>query len=306
MINIIMNKKIIFLSLILSILFTSQNVSAATIDNSNVGFVPSNIWYSNDPDTEGEKVRIYTVVFNPYQKEFSGEVSFYDGEILLGKKTFTISSIGTKDVYIDWTVSLGTHKIFAKITNAKYLISKGVYEQVNAEESTSDTSSYTVYKKILPNISDVKDNVTKTVNDIKNPVNNLEQKILESTPDYVSKPIINSSNFLENWRGSQIEIIDTKKDAVKSEIDILQQENSKVEVLKEESDTNTDNNTDNKNTTKSIGEEFKSSTTTPFKYVELFFLTILSFIIGNKIIFYATLVLIFALFIKILWRKIFK
>ena len=54
--------------------------------SSNTGFVPGNIWYSKDPFEEGDKVKIYTFIFNPDSRELSGTVIFFDKTVLLGKK----------------------------------------------------------------------------------------------------------------------------------------------------------------------------------------------------------------------------
>ncbi|MDQ3075652.1 MAG: hypothetical protein M3Q34_00800 [bacterium] len=298
-----MNKKILAIFILLIFTLLPYQSYAATEDTSNVGFIPANIWYSDTPDTEGEDVRIYTVVFNPYQKELSGTVSFYDNEVLLGKKDFAVPGVGIKDVYVEWTVTLGAHKIFAKINDTKYLVSKGVYEPVTLKENTSETSSYTVYKKILPKIEDIKQDVNKAVDDIRTPVNNFQQKILESTPDYVSKPIITSTNFLENWRGVQNDAVELRKTSIVAELEALKKESSKEEFLKEEGEVE---EAEVVTETKGIGEKFKESSSQPFKYVELFFFTLISFIVGNKFVFYCVLIIIVATFIRLLWRMIFK
>lgn len=299
-----MNKKVAtIISLMLFVLLPSTSF-ALVQDTSNVGFIPANIWYSDTPNTQGEKVRIYTVVFNPYQKELKGNVSFYDGEMLLGKKDFVVPTIGTKEVYVEWTVTLGTHKIFARINNLKYLVSKGAYEDITVKEDTSETSAYTVYKPILPSVSDIKDKVEVAKDTVKVPVNNLQQKILESTPDYVSKPIVSTSNFFENWRNAQISVIESKKADVVAELNLITKENTEAEVSSDT--TNKSLTQEDATSPQKIGKDFKSSLLTPLKYVELFFITLLSYIIGYKLIFYATLVVIFALFVRLLWGKIFK
>ena len=104
--------------------FISIHKSYASLD---AGFVNSNIWYSQDNFTEGDKIKIYTVIFNPDSRQFSGTVSFFDKTVLLGKKNFSISGNGVNNVSIDWTVIAGDHTIFAKIENSKFLISDGKY-----------------------------------------------------------------------------------------------------------------------------------------------------------------------------------
>src|SRR3989344_4963797 len=81
---------------------------------SNAGFVPGNIWYSTDPFEEGDKIKIYTLIFNPDARELSGTVIFFDNSIFLGKKDFVAPAKGVKDISIDWTAAAGSHSILRK------------------------------------------------------------------------------------------------------------------------------------------------------------------------------------------------
>jgi hypothetical protein len=170
----------IILFLIFS-LFPTQNIFA---QNKNTGFVSGNIWYSKDPFEEGDKVKIYTFVFNPDVRELSGSVIFFDKTTLLGKKDFTIPAKGADDVSIDWTVSTGDHSIFAKIENAKFLISKGNYEEVYLAENETEKSTSSVSKKIVANtLSQIKDNKDSIISVI--------QKIIEVKKGGVRRGLYN-------------------------------------------------------------------------------------------------------------------
>src|SRR5438552_250675 len=105
---------------ILVLLFFLMPVGA--LAQSNAGFIPSNIWYSKDPFEEGDKIKIYTLIFNPDSRQLSGTVSFFDQDNLLGKKTFTVTAKGVKDIAIDWMATVGSHKIYAKIESAQFLV----------------------------------------------------------------------------------------------------------------------------------------------------------------------------------------
>ena len=112
-------------SIVLFLIFSLFPIQKIFAQNSNTGFVPGNIWYSKDPFEEGDKIKIYTFIFNPDARELSGTVIFFDKTVLLGKKDFIILSKSANDISIDWTVTAGDHTIFGKIENAKFLISKG-------------------------------------------------------------------------------------------------------------------------------------------------------------------------------------
>ena len=108
---------------------------------SKAGFVPENLWYSKDPFEEGEKIKIYTVIFNPDTRELDGSVVFFDNNVFLGKKSFTAPAKSVKDVYINWSVTAGNHNIFGKIEDAKFLISTGNYQEVYLADNETNKSN---------------------------------------------------------------------------------------------------------------------------------------------------------------------
>src|SRR3989338_5661631 len=67
-------KKALIFVLIINSLFGACRAYA---QSSNAGFVPGNIWYSLDPFLEGDKIKIYTLIFNPDPRELSGTVIFF-------------------------------------------------------------------------------------------------------------------------------------------------------------------------------------------------------------------------------------
>ena len=244
---------------------------------SSAGFVPGNIWYFKDPFEEGDKIRIYTVLFNPDQREFSGTVRFFDKSTFLGKKDFVMAGRTVKDISIDWTVTVGEHTIFAKIENAKFLISPGKYEEVYLSDSQTEESKRTVKKKVADKESADVDAtgkiLDKSAETISNTMTNLGKLIEEKTPYFIAKPIIAATGGIESWRESTA----------------LDSKNAKVET-KKQLDTA-------KNDTSKLGR--------PFKYIKLFFFTLISFIFGNKFIFYGLSVVLAFFFLRYIWHLIF-
>src|ERR1035437_1568488 len=174
-----MKKVAIVLFLILSI-FPIYKIHAQT---SNAGFVPSNIWYSKDPFEEGDKIKIYTLVFNPDSRELSGTVTFFDVNVFLGKQDFVVPAKGVKTISIDWTVIAGDHTIFGKIENAKFLVSKGKYEEIYLSENETEKSSRSVAKKIIIKAPDPIKNASENGQTSPGTVQNIEALIKEKTPD---------------------------------------------------------------------------------------------------------------------------
>jgi hypothetical protein len=85
----------------------------------NVGIIKSGIWYSKDPFYAGDKVRIYTLVFNGSDQDLMGEVVFDDNGKVLCRGNFTATSGKSQEIWCDWTATLGEHKISAKIVSPK-------------------------------------------------------------------------------------------------------------------------------------------------------------------------------------------
>ncbi len=243
--------------------------SFANAQDSTVNFVKTDIWYSKAKLVEGDKVKIYTAIYNPDSRELSGVVAFYDNGTLLGKKNFIIPGNGVRDVSIDWTVTLGGHSVFAKIEEARLTLAKGKYEQIllNNVETSKDTSI--VYKKIASSINTevVNENIENTASSVTEPISDIGLKIIEKTPEFISEPVSDSVNFLENFRTENKTLANIKKEQSKQET------------------------------------EFSEST--PFAYAKLFLFTLLSFILSSKLLFYGLSIFIFAGLIAVIWRKFF-
>lgn len=254
---------------------------------SNAGFVPGNIWYSVDPFKEGDKIKIYTLIFNPDTRELSGTVIFFDNSIFLGKKDFIAPGKEVKDVSIDWTVMVGDHKIFAKIENAKFLLSNGKYEEVYLAENKTQESVRTV-TKIIPKAIDSDVNHRSEIVPGLESIRNIEKIIGENTPEFIAKPIILTATAIEKWRSDTAIVSKNKKETAQSQIKAL-------DFTK---------NNDEKTVPDSKNVEV-NKTLKPFKYIEFFFFTFLSFVFNNKFIFYGALMTVIFLFLRWIWHLIF-
>jgi hypothetical protein len=264
------------IGIILFLIFSLLPIQKIFAQSANTGFVSANIWYSKDPFIEGDKIKIYTFVFNPDNRQLSGTVNFFDNTILLGKKDFTVAANATSTISINWTVTAGDHTIFGQIENAKFLLSNGNYETVSLTENQTEKSSRTVSKKITSQSTDTGANSTFTS------ISDIEKTITEKTPSFITEPIISAVNALEQFRTNINIASDSKKTEVQKEIKALA------------------------NTTTTPKEEVpQNSILQPLKYVELFFLTISSFILNNKILFYGVLAIIAFLILRFIWNFFF-
>lgn len=280
-------KKSIKIILYIFLFFTILPLSSYA-QSSNVGFIPSNIWYSKDPFTEGDKIKIYTLLFNQDPRELSGEVLFYNKDTLLGKKSFALKSQESEVVGLDWTVTSGTHTIYAKIEGAKFLVGTGKYEEVTITHDQSEKSQKIVIKKITPDIGKIENDIKETSKDVLVPIKDIQEKIIENTPLSVSEPVKAISNNIDDYRISGLDYVTTKKVDIQSEIDAYKETPKTVSENKEETKTNTN----------------KSSVEKPLKYLSLFFFTVLTLILKNKVIFYILCILVIFYVLRFVWRKI--
>ncbi len=253
---------LVYFFVILSFLgLTTSQVEAST------GFVPGNIWYSKDPFEEGDKIKIYTVIFNSETEEFSGTVAFYDETTLLGKKAFSVPARGVKDVSIDWTVAVGDHKIYGKIENAKYTSADGKQENVTIAGNTTEESSRDVKKKIIIQAKnqDAEKGLTS--------VEKFGETVIDKTPSIIKTPIASGIDTLEGFRGNTASNIKDKKAEVTKQIQTIEDKDKQPETKNKE------------------GEE-DSTVARPLKQAHLFFLKVADFVFSNKLVYYSIFFLI--------------
>lgn len=267
--------------IVLFLIFSLLPIQNTLAQGSNSGFVSGNIWYSKDPFEEGDKIKIYTFIFNPDTRELSGTVIFFNKTVLLGKKNFVVPAKSANDVSIDWTVTAGDHVIFGKIENAKFLISAGKYEEVYLAENETEKSSRAVSKKIVSKSDSNTDSNSDTVGTGIS-VSEITKTIQEKTPDFITKPITSAADKLEEFREDTIIASENKKEKVKKEIDDL-----------------------NKNKTGLNSETTQNPLLKPFKYVELLFFSVLSLLLKNRILFYGIIIVAVFFLVRFIWKKIF-
>lgn len=277
--------KILFLVLFYFLSFGNNFIFAQ--NPSTTGFIPSNIWYSKDPFEEGDKIKIYTLVFNSDKRELSGSVLFFDNNVLLGKKNFVASPSSVAQVSINWNVNAGDHDIFAKIENSKFTISAGKYEDVYLNENESEHSKSTVNKKIVldsTNKSIVDNSNNQNVTNTGDQISNITNTIKENTPDVIAKPLIATANVTEGFRNGVENNLSKKETEINKDIKNL-------------------SNVSNKKTDTSFFK--KPNIQKPFKYVELFFVKLFGFIFKYKIVFYIVSFFLILFLLRFIWQKFF-
>ncbi len=128
---------IIFLLCTSGVLFAQ----AGEVPAKNGGFVPANIWYSEDIFFAGDTIRIYTVIYNGGTEELSGTVEFLDNGAPVGKTDFTVSSGGrVRNPWINWKAIEGKHMISARIVESYAVAPGGVKRSVALKNTETGKS----------------------------------------------------------------------------------------------------------------------------------------------------------------------
>lgn len=111
----------------------------------NVGFVPSNIWYSKDSFFAGETIRVYTVIFNGSEYDIEGTVQFFDNGTPINKAAFTVQKGGkVEDVSVEYVTKEGNHIITARIVDASVLEKNGKKKLLSLENKEAGKSEINV------------------------------------------------------------------------------------------------------------------------------------------------------------------
>lgn len=276
---------IFFLAVFLS---NAGSVFAQDSSLSNTGFIQENIWYSKEPLVDGASVQIHTIIFNSRIEPLSGTVQFFDNEILLGKKDFSVAGGAVKDMSIDWRVTAGNHAIHAEILNSKITTADGKIESILLEQNKTGTSKRTVAKKIVPENKSA-DISGSSSDQILNAIDTAGAFIQEKTPDVVAKPVEAAARAVDGWRDETGKTLENKKIEAQKQI----KEDGKITGTIEIGN-------DGAKITPS-----ESALEKPFNYVKLFFFKLASYVFNHKILFYPLSGLLIFWLLRFGWRRIF-
>ncbi len=263
--------------LIFFLCFFVASPTFATFEaQSNVGFITAPIWYSKDPFSDGDAIKIYTVVFNGGDQTIRGSVEFYDKTTILGRQDFVVVPKNLKDVSIDWNVTAGDHSITAKIIDPEVVLPLGKTESVFIDHTETAASKRTVMKRILPKSTVPSDEVP-----VLKQVDALEKIITSHTPTVFTGAVGGVVGTIDTWRSTTGSTVQEKKDVA-------------ALALRKES----------AGTTASAASPSEKYVDTPIRYVTLFFLTLFSFILNTPILFYGLILLVVALIVRIIYKAI--
>lgn len=291
---------------------TSTSVGAATTTTyKNLGFLQGNIWYSKDPFYDGDKIRVYTAIFNSSVYDLLGTAEFYDNDKPIGKMDFSVASGGKlKEVWADWQATLGNHKISARIVKAQ--ISKVGTQtetiiiasaQTGADERLVDLSpaKKAELEKLEQSQKLTEEEPIKTefattatadkiISDAKNLFGTSTQEAAQKMLDFAFGKVEPAFTAINNFADSKAQKIEVKKEEIKKEIGRLS--------------AKTPTTTPDVVGVATTSEAY-FTLDSPFKSAYLFLLTILGLFFKYKVAFYLVSALFLYKILKFLYKIIF-
>lgn len=271
--------------------FLPANLAEAAILK-NAGFIQGNIWYSQDSFSEGDKVRIYSAIFNNSGSDLMGAVEFYDKETKIGSSNFSAINGRLVEVWTDWTATAGAHEIFAKIVNAKISKVGGGFEDVELPSLTTAKSAKSALPKPLPKPVVVPEPLPAS-----GPLGESEEEAagaaqarepLAAATSYAKAAVAIINGAADNLAQK----IESQKEAVKKEIEVL---NSVV--------SEPNSSPAGPEIGKVESSEKNIQVEKPLKYVYLASLGALGLVLENKILLYIVLFFAGYKIIKYLFRR---
>ena len=265
--------------------------------SANTGFLGGPMWISPEVPQDGELVSLSALFHNAEPNSLSGDVLFYDSNVLLGKKSITIPSGGVSTATVSFRISAGDHSFSATAGNLSESLSDGKTEPFVLSPQTVQLPNISVSPKAgnSLNASVVSGTTNLVTNNIfpQNPmanvaskVNELQGNVISSIPDSVANPVTNTATALDSWRTNNANSFANQTKAASISID-------KTKELA---------STEQKKFGKaSFSTNFVDK---PFAYVKLFVFELLSFIWSHAIIFYGLLVLILYAILRFVYKKI--
>jgi len=293
----------------------------AEVAYNNLGFLQNGIWYSKDPFFSGDKVRIYSAVFNSSANDLIGKVEFFDNGNSLGLTDFSVTGGGKiKDVWLDFIPTEGTHKISAKIVEAKISRVSQTPETItitntqtgaderfididtdkdgvgNQQDPDDDNDTFSDEEEISLGMDPLKKDLAKT-EIVKTPEQTTEQLL-----DAFKNPPADSSRT-EQAKLTAEKISNTAIEATKSAVSSInnfaEDQGHKLDLKKEEVQKELEHI---REVSRTSPETKQSVIASPLKTAYVFLLAVLSLFFNNRAVFYIISIFLIYKILKLLIR----
>lgn len=260
--------------------------AVAGVSTSSAGIAESAIWFSKDPFSAGEKVKISTIVYNASPYRFEGTVAFDDGGTVVATREFALPAGKSLIIEAEWIATAGKHDLRAKIAAQRFTDASG--------GSVANAPAFVATGKETRNVLPLPPSPSPSVS-----TGTTSKGFAEHAPEAVravassTTPVI---GVVETWRTGKA---DDAGLALRANIAAVTTNASSTATITPSVER------DAWDVFKGgviLGEAWKS----PFDYAKLFLLLVWRFLFAHPVAFYVILALVALKIIKTLWRLIFR
>lgn len=262
-------KKFFIYSIVILSIFSSHLAFGAVKETS--GLITESVWFSNDSFKDGDDIKIYTAVWNGESSKIFIKVEFYDKSVVLGNREIEVLPEEIKEVSIPFKVTSGDHSIYAKVVSSQILNSKGIKEKISLPLSKTEWNNISVSF----GVEDEQSGEVKTSKDlIKNELGKANESFTKIVPESAREKTSQYFNEVEDFRKEKLDNVSFSKEKAKE--DVLKFENSEV----------------------------NNGTEKPIAILRHVLLSVLEFILNNKIVFYGIIIFVVFYIIRLIFKKI--
>ena len=266
-----------------------------SVAHASTGFLGGPMWISPEAPSDGQLVNLSALFHNAEPNELTGDVVFYDGDVLLGRKTISISSGGVATATVSFRVGAGDHLFSATIGNLFESTGGSQSEPFALSPETVQLPKISVSPKagnelqasVVSSVGEQNDlSPNSPIAPVVAQVNKLQGNVIASIPDSIKNPVSTVAENIDTYRAENAGVFDK---ATKSSSDTVKSINALAAAQQ-----------------KQYGKVPLSTTMVdrPFAYLKLFFFTLMTFLYSHELVFYGTIIFLLYIVGRFIIRRV--
>ncbi|MBP7804610.1 MAG: hypothetical protein KA052_00090 [Candidatus Pacebacteria bacterium] len=273
---------------VLGIILVGTSISAYAFS----GFIQSPLWLSPQTLKEGDMATLHVAFQNTEDLSVSANVSFFDGEVLLAKKTITAAPNQVVTATATFKVLAGEHSFSATITTMNR-IKNGQSEPMAPPAGVAKLPDQFVSKKIDLS-AQAGGGRSATESAILTQIDTAQTAVLNILPESVKESVGSIATNIDDWRQERGESFATTAKEAKKVADT----GGATKTIKTNTILGSEDVT--------VSAEPTGSFTGPLSYIKYGFFKTLSWLFNTPIVFYLLIIVVGYFIARFLARKIGK
>lgn len=273
---------------LLGIILVGTSISAYAFS----GFIQSPLWQSPETLKEGDMATLYAAFQNTDDAAVTASVSFFDGEILLAKKTITAAPNQVVTTSVTFKVAAGEHSFSATITTMSRF-KNGQAEPIAPPASGAKLPDQFVSKKIDLS-AQASGGRSASESAILEQIDTAQNAVLNILPGSVKESISDITTTVDDWREERGESFSTTATEAKKIADT----GGATKTIKTNTILGSEDVT--------VSAEPTGSFTGPLSYIKYGFFKTLAWLFNTPIVFYLLILVVLYGIVRFLARKIGK